>query len=115
MRALTGTGWDELLAQELAERDAAGLTRSPRPLERHGAWVEREDGRRLLNLKMIRKRLTPEVFSSLPQLGPVAPTSGSNLLDHLLARNGLSRRIVARMPTSPLVVPIVRSTDNSSI
>src|SRR5206468_4992121 len=50
VRALTGTGWDELLAQELAERDAAGLTRSPRPLERHGAWVEREDGRRLLNL-----------------------------------------------------------------
>jgi len=50
VRALTGTGWDELLAQELAERDAAGLTRSLRPLERHGAWVEREDGRRLLNL-----------------------------------------------------------------
>ena len=50
MRALTRTAWDELLARELAERDAAGLTRTLRPLERQGAWIEREDGRRLLNL-----------------------------------------------------------------
>jgi 8-amino-7-oxononanoate synthase len=50
VRALAATGWDDVLAAELGERAAAGLTRSLRPLKREGAWVVLEDGRRLLNL-----------------------------------------------------------------
>jgi len=48
VRALT-TGWGEFLDDELDRRAESSLLRELRPFERDGAWVVKEDGRRLVN------------------------------------------------------------------